>query len=635
MRYLIYILLLLTALLLLFCSRELPTAANGPYLNLAEGVKYVGMNTCKSCHANVHATFIHTGMGRSFGRATPEKTDATFGEHALVYDTVSNLYYKPFFRDSVMYVLEFRLEGSDTVHQRLERIDYIVGSGQHTNSHIVDFNGYIYQAPITYYTQEGRWDMAPGFRGDNIRFDRLLTTEWITCHNDFPDYVEGSLNKYSQMPAGIECERCHGPGEVHAREKLAGHIVDTSKHIDYTIVTPSDLPRDLQMDLCQRCHLQGIAVLNEGKDFFDFKPGMRLQDVFNVFLPRYTNSDERFIMASQADRLRLSPCYKESEMTCITCHNPHQSVEATDKEKYNDACRNCHGKQQGEGCAAPMAERLAEGDNCSGCHMPRSGSVDIPHVNITDHYISRNNIKGQEREKAPTENPGFLGLQILTREKATALEMAKAYIAMYDKYLQSSVMLDSARYYLDQSNLPLEEKLATLIHYHFARQDYNAIAGLAAGLSPSNVSDGWMAYRCGEAFYKLGGYPRALAFYQRATERMPYNLDFQEKLGAAYIQLQQLPQAVETLDWVLKENPKRPVALSNLGYACVLQGQFQKAEGLYSQAIALDPDYEQALLNKAAVRLLYEDREEARKLIERVLKINPENRQALAILARL
>ncbi|MCB0616656.1 MAG: tetratricopeptide repeat protein, partial [Phaeodactylibacter sp.] len=238
-------------------------------------------------------------------------------------------------------------------------------------------------------------------------------------------------------------------------------------------------------------------------------------------------------------------------------------------------------------------------------------------------------------EKAPTENPGFLGLQILTREKATALEMAKAYIAMYDKYLQSSVMLDSARYYLDQSNLPLEEKLATLIHYHFARQDYNAIAGLAAGLSPSNVSDGWMAYRCGEAFYKLGGYPRALAFYQRATERMPYNLDFQEKLGAAYIQLQQLPQAVETLDWVLKENPKRPVALSNLGYACVLQGQFQKAEGLYSQAIALDPDYEQALLNKAAVRLLYEDREEARKLIERVLKINPENRQALAILARL
>ncbi|MCB0547399.1 MAG: tetratricopeptide repeat protein [Phaeodactylibacter sp.] len=635
MRYLIYFLLLFTAFLLLFCSRELPEATGGQYLNLAEGVQYVGMNTCKSCHPNVHATFIHTGMGRSFDRATRQKSDATFGEHALAYDTASNLYYKPFFRDSVMYVLEFRLEGGDTVHQRLERIDYIVGSGQHTNSHIVDFNGYIYQAPVTYYTQEGRWDMAPGFRGDNIRFGRLLTAECITCHNHLPDLVEGSLNKYSRMPTGIECERCHGPGEVHAREKLAGHIVDTSKFIDYTIVTPSDLSRDLQMDLCQRCHLQGIAVLNEGKDFFDFKPGMRLQEVFNVFLPRYTNSHERFIMASQADRLRLSPCYLQSDMTCITCHNPHQSIEATDKSRYNNACLNCHGKQRQAACSAPMAERLAEEDDCSGCHMPRSGSIDIPHVNITDHYISRSNVKGRERQEVPSGSPDFLGLQILTKEKATPLEMAKGYLALYDKYVQSAVMLDSAWFYLGRSDASPGQKQATLLHYYFAREDYPAIVELAAPLQPRELTDGWAAYHCGEAYYKTGDFSRALSFYQRATSLLPYNLDFQEKMGAAYIQHQQLPKAIETLEWVLKENPKRPVALSNLGYACVLQGQFQQAESFYDRAIALDPDYEQALLNKAAVRLLQKDTEEAKKLIERVLKINPENRQALAIWGQL
>ena len=158
---------------------------------------------------------------------------------------------------------------------------------------------------------------------------------------------------------------------------------------------------------------------------------------------------------------------------------------------------------------------------------------------------------------------------------------------------------------------------------------------LAAGRQPQSLPDGWTAYRTGEAFYKLGAYPRALSFYQRATSLLPYNLDFQEKMGAAYIQHQQLPKAIETLEWVLKENPKRPVALSNLGYACVLQGQFQQAESFYDRAIALDPDYEQALLNKAAVRLLQKDTEEAKKLIERVLKINPENRQALAIWGQL
>lgn len=631
MKPLIYTIGILGMLTLLFCTRDLPTAADqSPFLNLAEGVKYVGMNTCKSCHANIHETFIHTGMGRSFAPGSLEKSDAAFGSHALVYDTASNLYYYPFFRDSAMYVLEFRLENGDTVHQRLERIAYIIGSGQHTNSHIVDYNGYIYQAPITYYTQEERWDMAPGFRGDNIRFSRLLATECITCHNHLPEFVSGSLNKYAKMPAGIECERCHGPGELHVREKLAGKVVDTSKYADYTIVNPRRLGRELQMDLCQRCHLQGIAVLNQGKDFFDFKPGMKLHEVFNVFMPRYDNSHERFIMASQADRLRLSPCYINSEMTCLTCHNPHQSIEVTGRERYNQACVNCHGGKPEQACPTPLSERLIQGNDCSGCHMPRSGSIDIPHVNITDHYISRLNIKGQPREIAPPGQPRFLGMKILTKESASPLEMAQAYLAMYDKYVQSPLMLDSAKHYLDRPGLQKGQKLAPLAHYYFAREDYVALARLAADQQPDKLDDAWLAYRFGEAFYRLGQYPSARAFYQQAATLLPYHLDFQEKLAATDIQLRQLPQAIKTLDWILKENPKRPVALNNLGFAYALQGQLEQAEALYAQAIALDPDYELALLNMAAARLARGDRPGAKKMLKRVLSINPENMQARA-----
>ena len=132
-----------------------------------------------------------------------------------------------------------------------------------------------------------------------------------------------------EMPRGIECERCHGPGSLHVKEKLKGIKVDTSKYADYSITNPRHLPRDLQMDICQRCHLQGVAVLNEGKNFFDFRPGMQLSDVMQVFLPRFSNSHEKFIMASQADRLRLSPCYlKSEELSCISCHNPHHSVKS-------------------------------------------------------------------------------------------------------------------------------------------------------------------------------------------------------------------------------------------------------------------------------------------------------------------
>jgi tetratricopeptide (TPR) repeat protein len=623
------ILIALPILLLWYCRQD---GDPGRYLNLADDVDYVGIQTCRSCHDNVYQTFVHTGMGRSFDRATPAKSDATFGPHALVYDERANLHYFPFFKDSTLYIREFRLENGDTVHNRLEQVAYIVGSGQHTNSHILDVNGYIYQAPITYYTQEGKWDLAPGFRaGDNLRFSRLLNSECITCHNHFPEPVEGSLNKFTYMPSGIECERCHGPGEIHARARLAGKNVDTSRYIDYTIVNPRDLSRDLQMDLCQRCHLQGVAVLNEGKTFYDFKPGMRLNEVMNVFLPRFTNSHERFIMASQADRLRLSPCYEGSDMTCITCHNPHHTVAETSSEEYNAICLNCHQQPRQEVCTAPATEREAQQDNCVYCHMPPSGSTDIPHVNITDHNIRRDVIRGKSTG-VQADGATFLGLEILTKDEGTPLEMAKGYLALYEKYLEAPYLLDSVKVFLERSAEPVSKTFSTLVHYHFVLGDYAGLARLASRQPEGFSIDPWTAYRLGEGLYQQGDYLQALQLFRKATEAMPYNLEFQEKLGVVQVALKQWKNAEKTFRWILHENPKQHRALNNLGFVLVVQNRFADGEALYDQALALEPDYEQALLNKAAVRLHQGDKRNAQKLLQRVLNINPQNQQARELL---
>jgi len=258
-------------LLLVFCNPELSSEPVSQFRNVRADVAYSGMQNCRSCHGDIYDTFIETGMGRSFDFASHEKSAASYGEHDLVYDAQNDLYYKPFFKDSSLYIKEYRLDGKDTVHARTEEITYVIGSGQHTNSHLLNINGYIYQAPITFYTQENRWDLAPGYEKTNVRFARVIEEECLTCHNHYPTFIEGSINKVEQMPSGIACERCHGPGALHVKEKLAGKIIDTAYHTDYSIVNPRALSRDLQMDLCQRCHLQGIAVLQEGKSFFDFK----------------------------------------------------------------------------------------------------------------------------------------------------------------------------------------------------------------------------------------------------------------------------------------------------------------------------------------------------------------------------
>ncbi len=78
------------------------------FLNLNDTVDYVGMNECKVCHSEIHSTFIHTGMGQSFGLANKEKSVGDFKNGIAsnsVYDSILNLYYKAHWeQDSLFYL---------------------------------------------------------------------------------------------------------------------------------------------------------------------------------------------------------------------------------------------------------------------------------------------------------------------------------------------------------------------------------------------------------------------------------------------------------------------------------------------------------------------------------------------------
>ena len=55
-----------------------PTLSSAsPYLNHSDSAKYVGMNSCRSCHQDIYNTFIKTGMGSSFGLADKSKSAVT------------------------------------------------------------------------------------------------------------------------------------------------------------------------------------------------------------------------------------------------------------------------------------------------------------------------------------------------------------------------------------------------------------------------------------------------------------------------------------------------------------------------------------------------------------------------------
>lgn len=612
----------------MFCTKKNKyTEIESPYLNQNDTVQYVGKETCRLCHADKFETYMHTGMGLSFGLATQEKTAAIFDEHALVYDSTLNFYYKPYFENAQFKIMEFRLEGADTIYKRIEDIAYIIGSGQHTNSHLLNFDGYVYQAPITFYTQKKTWDLAPGMeKGFNSRFTRIIEFECMTCHNGLPTPVEGSINKYESVANGIDCERCHGPGSLHIASVSDKKLVDTSSAIDYTIVNPKKLSVELQNNLCLRCHLQGVTVLNEQASFFDFKPGDKINEHWNIFLPRFDGKNDKFLMASQADRMEQSKCYISThKISCITCHNPHITVKQTQAIQFNKPCISCHSENKMQ-CTETLEIRNLSQDNCSACHMPKSGAVDIPHVSITDHKIQ---IPGKEHEK---ENGKFTGLICMTDSNASPILMANGYLNYYEAFVHEEMLLDSAELWISKSQEQNEQYYKTQIHLLYLRNNTKRICELAENVSTKKDVDAWTMYRIGESFFAEQDAAKAEYYFQKAVDVLPFNLDFNLKLGSAMMMNNKIEEAKKTFTYIINQNPKYTKAYSNLGFIASIQNNDSEAERYLLKALSLDPDYEQARINLCRLYIKNRQKQKAKQELEYLKKYLPDS-QAIAMLS--
>lgn len=621
---------------MIFLSHCTSKSTNGEYLNLSDSVDYVGVEVCKNCHYDKYETFMHTGMGQSFGLANPLKSSANIHEDSIIIDVHKNLHYYPYWDKDSLKLKEYRLFDGDTIFNRVEKADYIIGSGQHTNSHIYNVNGYLHQMPFTYYTQEERFDFPPGFEdGMNTRFDRKIGLECMTCHNSLPSFVLGSENKYEKVHLGISCERCHGPGAIHVEEKMKGNFVDTAHTIDYTIVHPGKISSELQFEICSRCHLQGNAVLEEGKTFLDFKPGMFLKEVMDVYVPKY-EGDQEFIMASHVDRLKMSKCFEQAKgkLTCVTCHNPHKSVKITSTEVFNKACVSCHKSQK-------IHHVKEVGEDCVACHMPKSGSSDIPHVRVTDHKIS---VPSEVSASQQDSLKKFIGLHCVNNSTPSKLSILRAYLQQYEKFEQEQYYLDSAWVYLNQ----LEEEDCTneWVQFYFFKSEYlNVISWFEKKefefrkeqfnkKSHSNLH-AWTWYRIGESYYKLSKWSESLQCYERASYLAPYHLEIQNKYALALMRNQRLQKAKEVFEFIISENPKFEKVYANYGYLYSLMGDFEAAAKQYEIAIGLNPDRVITWLNYAAYYLYKEDVVEAKYCLKQVLRINLNHKKAKQLLDRL
>ena len=606
--------LLSMAMLLAQCQRNLQFEAETEkvFINHHDTVQYVGIATCAGCHNSIYESFIQTGMGQSFAPANREKS-ALPRRPAMLLDSASGLAYWVRFIDDSLFVKEFLLGADgDTLHQLLQKVDYIIGSGQHTNSHISSEQGYLHQMPFTFYTQRGLIDLPPGFEnGFNSRFSRLIGLECMSCHNAMPTgFVLGSENKFVEVPHGIDCERCHGPGQAHVHKMLRGDITDTSMTYDPSIVNPKKLSAELQFEICQRCHLQGNAVLQAGKSFFDFKPGMVLNEVMDIYMPRTSSDHEQFIMAGHIQRFKMSKCFIENnkQFVCTSCHDPHVSVQQTDPQRFQRVCIDCHGDHSKSNCTASIASRNAVNDQCTQCHMPLEGSVDIPHVRVHDHYI-----------RIPTNTPAAEpkvenGLYAVNNPRPTRLSRLKAYLQQFERFDNQAVLLDSAKSLLEGEG---EEYFMARVHYFFLREAYDSIVALDLRSQPGSRNKAqmewdnrfaWTSYRLAIAWKMTStASSQADEYFQQAIAASPYVLDFRVAYAAFLLESGKVEEAMIHYKWCVDEYPVHAEALNGIGYCWLLQDEATKALPYFNRCLAQEPNHVLARINRILVYLQQND----------------------------
>jgi Tfp pilus assembly protein PilF len=384
----------------------------GPFLNVHPDVAYVGDESCAGCHRQETLSFRQHPMGRSL---LPISRVAARQR----YDAGAN---NPFEALGVQFRVE--RQGDRVVHRQIGRdeqgqavyegdtpIDYVLGSGTRGYSYLTDRDGYVFQSPVSWYSEKQVWDKSPGFSVEG-RSGRPVNGMCLFCHANRVRPREGYVNRYEEPlfdGHAIGCERCHGPGGRHAKDPGGRDHVTGA---DYTIVNPRHLDPELRAAVCEQCHLVGEAgVVRRGRGLFDFRPGMPLAAFWSLFV-RETDSDAERKAVGHVEQMYLSRCFLRSEwkpeegkrkLGCTSCHDPHRHVGPQERvAHYRGRCLDCHRER---GCSVPEATRRLQSqeDSCIDCHMPRYPAADVAHTASTDHRILR---RPDKDAPAVTSRPG-------------------------------------------------------------------------------------------------------------------------------------------------------------------------------------------------------------------------------------
>jgi hypothetical protein len=299
--------------------------------NASASQTYVGSAECGECHEEIYVTFSLTGHSHAL---TPIENSLP---PEIPYADVSGGLPGPpegYTWDDIVYVI----------------------SGYGWKARFVGADGYILtgvEGDATQYNfanedVEAPAEWVPYHPGEQIPFDCAVCHTTGYAPQGHQNNLEGIVGTWA-LP-GIQCERCHGPGSLHAAD-----------------------PQGIQMvverasQLCGDCHARDNPALIEASDGFEVNQ-LQFEDLYNS---------------------------RHFALDCIDCHDPHASAVFADEtmnptQGIRQVCEACHWQNE-----AVQNNRKHLGVDCIDCHMPpmaksAQANLDLHIADVRSHQFAIN-----------------------------------------------------------------------------------------------------------------------------------------------------------------------------------------------------------------------------------------------------
>jgi predicted CXXCH cytochrome family protein len=348
----------------------------------AQTPQYVGSAKCQTCHAEVYGRWSKTRMANVV-------RDPRQHPDAIIPDLSKPDPLLTFQKDDIAFVY-----GSKWKQRYFKKVgdDYFPLPAQWDVTHK------IWRA---YFVREGTDWWVPHYPADNMK--RPTGPLCDGCHS-----VNYNVQTHAVTEWNVGCEKCHGPGSVHAAGPARTNIVN-----------PARLDSVSANDTCIQCHSQGRPLKNpiEGR-YYDwavgFEMGKDLKDYWQLEDHKLGETTFTHFADGTAHKNRMqgndfvqSAMYTHG-VTCFSCHDVHGTANNADLLKPAGVmCLQCHGPNSVNGPRAATIEAHthhksgSSGNECVACHMPAIEQT-IADVNVRAHTFRFITPAEGERLKIPS-----------------------------------------------------------------------------------------------------------------------------------------------------------------------------------------------------------------------------------------